>query len=138
MNITSGNSRAGEKAEFNLDDLPGFGVHRVNGAVDLNVWFLGGDQEQGDDDAGDERRPHDEEFQESEKSTDRDGNETTEDKDSGLSREHIYRPEGTGTVARISWMTSLVVIRRPELLFRKTSRCAKTGTASSLTSSGVV
>ena len=104
----------------------------------VNVWFLGGDQEQGDDDAGDERRPHDEEFQESEKSTDRDGYETTEDKDSGLSREHIYRPEGTGTVARISWMTSLVVIRRPELLFRKTSRCAKTGTASSLTSSGVV
>jgi len=45
MNIASGNSRAGEKAEFNLDDLPGFGVHRVNGAVDLNVWFLGGDQE---------------------------------------------------------------------------------------------
>jgi hypothetical protein len=60
--LAGGDSRTGEKIEFNMDHLSRFGAEGIDYSFDFNIWFLSSDQKKRDKDAHDERCAHDEKF----------------------------------------------------------------------------
>jgi hypothetical protein len=77
--ITRGNSRIGDQCESDVKSLSSFWFGGLEHSVNCDFGALKAHQKHRDDDARDERGSHDEEFLQSKKATDRDGEETTND-----------------------------------------------------------